>query len=282
MAQLINPSTTSPQGAGAILSLIREGPRTRSELVDLTGMARSTVSQRLRTLLDQELLVQVEEGISNGGRPPSAFAFNEDSGLILAADLGATHARVAVTNLGGQILELLAEDVSIGRPPEVAMDWLAEKFDELLLKTGRPVSDVRGIGVGIPAPVEFAVGRAVHPPMMPGWEDYPIAGQLSERYHVPVLVDNDVNIMAIGEYSSAWNDVQQLLFVKVSTGIGCGIVINGHVHRGAQGAAGDIGHIRVPGHDDVLCRCGNTGCIEAVAGGGALAAATLRTRARDA
>ena len=86
-----------------------------------------------------------------------------------------------------------------------------------------------------------------------------------------MLVDNDVNIMALGEYWSRWRDTAHLLFVKVGTGIGCGVITDGRIHRGAQGAAGDIGHIHVPDHDDVICRCGNLGCLEAIAGGGAMA-----------
>jgi predicted NBD/HSP70 family sugar kinase len=106
---------------------------------------------------------------------------------------------------------------------------------------------------------------------MPGWDGYGVAAHLRARYGAPVLVDNDVNIMALGEYWSRWRDTQHLLFVKVGTGIGCGVITDGRIHRGAQGAAGDIGHIHVPDHDDVICRCGNLGCLEAIAGGGAMA-----------
>jgi predicted NBD/HSP70 family sugar kinase len=106
---------------------------------------------------------------------------------------------------------------------------------------------------------------------MPGWDRYPVGDRLARRYGVPALVDNDVNIMAVGEHWSNWRDEAFLLFVKIGTGIGSGIVAGGHVHRGADGAAGDIGHIHVPGHDDIVCRCGNRGCLEAFAGGGAMA-----------
>jgi predicted NBD/HSP70 family sugar kinase len=106
---------------------------------------------------------------------------------------------------------------------------------------------------------------------MPGWDGFPIRDWLASRYEVPVLVDNDVNIMALGEHWTHWREEPHLLFVKVGTGIGSGIVAGRQIHRGAEGAAGDIGHIVLPGHDDVVCRCGNTGCLEAVAGGRALA-----------
>ena len=130
---------------------------------------------------------------------------------------------------------------------------------------------MRGIGVGVPGPVEFDSGRPVNPPIMPGWDDFPIPEWFDGRYGAPVLVDNDVNIMARGEHRLHWRETEHLLLIKVGTGIGCGIVADGHIHRGARGAAGDIGHIRVPGSEDVVCRCGNIGCLEAVAGGQALA-----------
>jgi predicted NBD/HSP70 family sugar kinase len=130
---------------------------------------------------------------------------------------------------------------------------------------------VRGIGVGVPGPVAFDSGRPVNPPIMPGWDDFPIPEWFAGRYAAPVLVDNDVNIMARGEHWVHWRATEHLLLVKVGTGIGCGIVADGHIHRGARGAAGDIGHIRATDRDDVICRCGNLGCLEAVAGGQAIA-----------
>ena len=140
---------------------------------------------------------------------------------------------------------------------------------------------MRGVGVGVPGPVEFAEGRPVNPPIMPGWDGFPFAARLRAECGAPALVDNDVNIMALGEHWSGWRHAEHLLYVKVGTGIGCGIVAGGHIQRGAQGAAGDMGHIRVAGHDEVVCSCGNHGCLEAVAGGGAVAR-QLATLGRDA
>ena len=137
---------------------------------------------------------------------------------------------------------------------------------------GRDGADVRGIGIGVPAPVAFSRGEPVAPPMMPGWDGFSIPGWFARYYDVPVLVDNDVNIMALGEHWTHWREFEHMLYVKMGTGIGCGLVTDRRIHRGAQGAAGDIGHIRLAGHDNVLCRCGNVGCLEAVAGGRALAA----------
>jgi predicted NBD/HSP70 family sugar kinase len=146
-----------------------------------------------------------------------------------------------------------------------------ERFGALLEEAGRTTGEVRGVGVGVPGPVDFPAGRPVNPPIMPGWDGFAIPEWFAGRYDAPVLVDNDVNIMALGEHWSHWRGVEHLLYVKVGTGIGSGIVSGRTIHRGADGAAGDIGHIRVPDHDDAVCRCGNLGCLEAVAGGRALA-----------
>ncbi len=163
--------------------------------------------------------------------------------------------------------------MAIASGPEPVLDWVDERFHVLLREIGREDADVRGIGIGVPGPVEHATGRPRNPPIMPGWDGYPIPERFADRYRVPVLVDNDVNIMALGEHWTDWREVDHLLFIKVATGIGCGIVVDGRIHRGADGAAGDIGHIRVAveGAEEITCSCGNVGCLEALAGGGAMA-----------
>ena len=264
---------SAPTSPGALFQHIRSGlASTRAELARLTGLSRSTVGQRVEDLLTTGLVVEAGEAPSTGGRKPTRLRFEPAAGVVLAADLGATHARVGVTDLDGTVLANVADNVEIARGPEEVLTWVDERFAALLERLGRTAADVRGIGVGLPGPVEHDSGTAVSPPIMPGWDGYPVPGFFRDRYAVPVFVDNDVNVMALGEYWVRWRDtVDDLLFIKVGTGIGCGIVASGRIHRGAQGAAGDLGHVRVPGHDDARCRCGNTGCIEAVAGGQALA-----------
>jgi glucokinase-like ROK family protein len=269
-------------GPGDVLQLIRHaGTITRSELIAQTGLGRSTVSQRVDTLLERKLIHEVGEGPSAGGRPPSTLAFNGDCGLVLAADLGATHSRVALTDLSGHSLAEHRDDLEIAAGPDDVLAWVQASFEALLESAGRSRNEVRCVGVGVPGPVEFARGRPVIPPIMPGWDGFDIPQRLRERFPAPVLVDNDVNIMGLGEHRSAWSGCEHLLFVKVGTGIGCGIIVNGEIYRGDQGAAGDIGHIPVADRADVLCECGNVGCLEAVASGRALAR-ELRSRGAEA
>lgn len=269
-------------GAGSLLRLIRTGEAvTRADLVRATGLARSTVAQRLEALLAHRLVYEAGGSASTGGRPPTVLAFNQGAGVVLVADLGATRSRLVVTDLAGVPLAEAALELDIAAGPEHGLDVVDRRFAVLLGELGRAAADVRGVGVGVPGPVAFARGEPVAPPLMPGWDGFSIPAWLGRRYDAPVLVDNDVNVMALGEHWTHWRDVEHLLYVKVGTGIGCGIVAGGRIHRGAQGAAGDIGHVRLAGHDDVVCRCGNVGCLEAVAGGRALAASLGAESARD-
>jgi predicted NBD/HSP70 family sugar kinase len=186
--------------------------------------------------------------------------------------MGATHCRIGLTDLGGNLLTELAGDLDISQSPEVVMPWIEDRFGDLLREAKRGKADVRAIGVGVPAPVEFALGTPVAPPIMPGWDGYPIADRLRQSYPVPVLVDKDTNTMAWGEHWMHWRETAHLVYIKVGSGIGCGIVADGRVYRGADGAAGDIGHLPSPAAESIRCICGNLGCLEAIAGGRAMAA----------
>ncbi len=221
-------------------------------------------------LLGAGLVVEQGTRPSAGGRPALRLAINAETGLILTADLGATWARLAVSDLAGAELFSSTEEFEIDQVPERVLAWTDGHFQALLAKSGNQARDVRAIVVGLPGPVEFATGTAVKPPLMPRWDGYRVPGYFAERYAADILVDNDVNLMALGEYRARYADLEHLLFIKAGTGIGCGIILSGELHRGADGAAGDLGHIRVP-DCDAPCRCGNTGCLEAVAGGQALA-----------
>jgi len=275
MADRVPPPVVTPTGAGSLLKLIRQGEgSTRADLAQRTGLARSTITQRLDQLQRLGLLKEVGGNASTGGRPPMRLAFNEDAGLVLAADLGATHSRLAVTNLGGEVLAEDRGEIEIAAGPEVVLDWVEDRFAELLDQCSRRRTEVAGIGIGLPGPVEHSTGLPRNPPIMPGWDGFPVPERFAARYGVPVLVDNDVNIMALGEHWTDWQEVEHLLFVKVGTGIGCGIVIDRAIHRGADGAAGDIGHVRIAideESEDVVCSCGNLNCLEALASGGAMA-----------
>lgn len=256
-----------------MFQLFRNGePRTRASLVAETGQSRSTVAARIDALRSVGLLAPAGEATSTGGRPPSTFAFDPGARIVLGVDLGATHARIAVTDLAGEPITHIDEPLAIADGPDRVLSWVADTGSKLITQAGRRTDELAGVGIGLPGPVDHGTGRPVNPPIMPGWGGADVPAELYARLGAPVIVDNDVNIMALGEHRTIAPDVDDMLFVKVATGIGAGIIMDGQLRRGAQGAAGDLGHVTVPGAGDIPCRCGNTGCLEAVAGGAAIAA----------
>ena len=256
----------------AILHEIRSArSRSRSELAARTGLSRGTVAQRVAELIELGLIVETDPGPSTGGRPPRRMSFRADAGHVLVADLGATSIDVAVTDLDGRILGHRDEPADVAAGPERCLARVDELFDELTTATRDLPGRLWGIGIGVPGPVEFRSGRPISPPIMPGWDGYPVRERFAERHGAPVWVDNDVNILALGEWRSGIAvGHDNAIVVKIGTGIGAGIISNGRIHRGAQGAAGDIGHIQVIDDASIVCRCGNVGCLEALAGGAAL------------
>jgi glucokinase-like ROK family protein len=255
----------------AILELVRRGrAHSRSELIERSGLSRAVVTQRVNELLARGFLVEAVAP-STGGRPPKQLRFRADAGHVLVADIGATSIDVALADATGQILARLGESADVASGPDVILGRVDALFERLLTEHEAPGA-LWGLGVGVPGPVEFRTGHPISPPIMPGWEGYPVREHFSERHGVPVWVDNDVNIMALGERRAGIaHEHANFLFVKVGTGIGCGIVSNRAIHRGAQGSAGDIGHIQVMGETQKICRCGKLGCLETLAGGAALA-----------
>lgn len=272
----------SQTGAGDLLELVRSGRAvTRGALQQATGLSRATVGQRLDRLFRAGWLREGAGGPVDsplGGRPSITLEFDDAHAVVLAADLETRHARACVLSLTGEILAEHSGALAIEDGPDLVLGELGRWFAELLEKAGHRAEEVCGIGLAVPGPVDMESGRVVQPPIMPGWDGYDIrtrlAGAFSEHTGtgpVPVLVDNDANLMAYGEQRTAHPDCSAFVLVKVSTGIGAGVVVDGSVYRGIDGGAGDLGHIRVPAGAEALCRCGSYGCLAAVASGGAVA-----------
>ncbi|MFS0732371.1 ROK family protein [Microbacterium sp. 1P10UB] len=251
-----------------IVNMVRSGDAaTRPAIGRVTGLGRGVVTQRVDQAIQIGFIEDAEYGPSSGGRAPRTLRFRADRGRIVVCALGALHIHVGVAMLEGDIIEEKHRAWDIARGPAETLDAALEMIDELLAAT--PDVPVWGVSVGIPGPVDFATGRPVAPPIMPGWNGFDIRRRFEERYDAPVWVDNDVNLLALTERSRRRDEHLDLIYCKVGSGIGAGLLSQGHIHRGANGAAGDIGHVRVAGSTS-LCRCGKTGCLEAVAGGWAL------------
>ena len=261
-------------GPGDVLELIRRGDATtRGDLVELTGLSRMTVAQRVDALLASGLIVEGPAGTAaTGGRRRRTLAFNVGHAKVLATALDTTRARVALTDLDGRIHAEAAFEVDLTDGPPRVLDAIAAVARDVLDRAGVGLDELCGVGISIPGPVDPATGRPSQPPIMPGWDAYPIEEQLVSGLHpVPVLVANDADAAAVGEWSAGFPDCTSLCFVTVSAGIGSGIVIDGRSYGGVDGGAGDIGHVRLSGEDDKPCHCGGQGCLAAVASGDSVA-----------
>lgn len=253
-----------------VLDLVRSGAaHTRPEITRMSGLGRNVVTHRVAQLLDAGLLEDGTLGQSTGGRAPRELRFRAGAGHVLVAELGATSISVALSDLSGHLCSQVTEPSDVTDGPEPILDRVVELFESLLQEHE---ATIWGVGIGIPGPVEFTTGTPVAPPIMPGWDGYDVRGHFSNRFDCPTWVDNDVNVMALGELRDGLaRGHEDIFYVKVGSGIGAGLVSKGTLHRGAQGCAGDIGHIATLGASEVVCRCGQVGCLEAVAGGAALA-----------
>lgn len=270
-----------PLEAAVVTAIRRRGPLSRSDLSEHLDYSRASVTGIVGRMIDAEILAEAGEGKSAGGRRPYLLDINPRLGYVVGVDIGATSVDVALADFRGSILERAGEAADVRGRPEPFLDHVADLIRELLDRRGAAASEVVGIGVGVPGPVEFSSGVLIAPPLMPLWDGFPIRRYLRDSFpNARVVVDNDVNIMAKGEHQAgAGRDMDNFLFIKIGTGIGCGIISHGEVYRGADGAAGDVGHICVD-YNGPVCHCGNQGCLEILTAGPAIAA-EARARAES-
>jgi glucokinase-like ROK family protein len=266
------PVLISAAEAEVIRALRKSGQTSRVEVANITGWSRAKTSQEVNLLIEKGFLEEAGAGHSNGGRRPRLLRFNPHLGYIVGIDVGATSIEVALADINGLVLKRVYEPADVRQPVEDLLSRCSNLILDLVVAQGLHPEQILGIGVGVPGPVDFARGVLVAPPLMPDWENYPIRdffkGTFSSAF---VVVDNDVNIMALGEQRAGDAvNVDHFLLIKIGTGIGCGIMVNRKIHRGSNGCAGDIGHICVD-KQGPICRCGNRGCLEAMAAGPAIA-----------
>jgi predicted NBD/HSP70 family sugar kinase len=250
----------------------RKLPVSKADLVRLTGLSLATVTEHVDNLLARDLLREEDTGASSGGRKPKLFGFNSEAGRIIAIDLESTHVNVAVLDFGRRILASASSDeLDVGLGPDIVLDHVRKLVFQVLKEARAKPEQIRGLGMGLPGPVSFSAGLPSSLAIMPGWENYPVRAYWEKYFACPTLIDNNVYTMVLGE-SSLYDaeEPSDTIFVKIGNGIGAGIICNGLIYRGATEHAGEIGHTNI-GHEQ-LCYCGNRGCLEAFAGGRAIAA----------
>lgn len=239
------------------------GSLTQAEIARTTGLSAATVSNIVRELKEAGT-VEVTD-TSAGGRRARSVSLSGDAGIVIGVDFGHTHLRVAVGNLAHQVLAEEAE------PLDVDASWV-DGFDRAEALVGRLIAGIGvgrdkviGVGLGVPGPIDVESGTLGSTAILPGWAGINPRRELSQRLGVPVYVDNDANLGALGEL--VWGSgrgVKDLAYIKVASGVGAGLVINGQIYRGPGGTAGEIGHITLD-ESGPVCRCGNRGCLETFA-----------------
>jgi len=245
------------------------GP-SRDALSSQLNFSKTRANAVVAGLIEQGWLDEVGQRASSGGRRAETLQLHRGLGVLLCADLGATSVEVAALTPDLQVLARHGEAVDVRAGPGIVLSRMRTLMREVLSRASIKPRQVIAIGIGVPGPVDFASGQLVEPPLMPQWDSYSIRDDLRADYDAPVWVDNDVNLMALGELWRLKRTLPNFLVIKVGTGIGCGVVCHGEVYRGANGSAGDVGHICVD-PDGPRCHCGNLGCVETMAAGPAIA-----------
>lgn len=271
LPRLTAPILVNSAEVEVMRALRRQGRISRTEISNITGWSKAKASQEIRSLVNKGYLVEFGEGVSQGGRKPRLLRINNQLGYIAGIDIGATSLDIALADVTGLIVQRRSEPTDVHLSAETVFGRCSKLLLELIQEQGAIPTQILGIGVGVPGPVDFARGVLVAPPLMPEWENFLIRDFFKKTFQSAfVVVDNDVNIMALGEQRAGDGaGIDHFIFIKIGTGIGAGIISNGKIHRGSDGSAGDIGHICVD-KNGPLCACGNKGCLEAMAAGPAI------------
>ncbi len=263
--------SSSATSAGDIYALIRDlRDVTRTEIGQLTGLSRTAVSARVTALAARGLIIEREQAPSTGGRPAAFLTFNADAGVVLSAAIGRSRTRLAVCNLAGDILAGADIDQEPDLGPDDLVPDVAKRLDALLEDSGHRDDRVYGVGLSLPGTVDQTRGCSLDSPIMSGWDGVALPPYFRELTDAPVILDNDANVITLAERRGDRQAFDDLLVIKASTGLGAGIIAGGSLQRGAVQAAGEFGHNKTPAAAGLPCRCGDSGCLEAIAGGWAL------------
>mgnify|MGYP004463233497 FL=1 len=256
---------TSDLAVLSILKLIKDNSSvSQAKLAEGTGYSRSTISINCEKLIRENLIVANSESTPNKKKNVE-FMLNNELGYIIGIGMGGTTCRVGIYNLGCELIEITRNPVDLIRGPEATLNMICQQIDSMLAKYMTASRRLLGIGMGIPSPIKYEEGVAFHPAFMPGWHLFRIKDILQDKYGCPAFIDNEVNTMALEEYTAKRSEKpKSLLCIKIGTGIGAGLIFNGTIYRGENGGGGNLGHILANGNKK-KCKCGSTGCIESIA-----------------
>ena len=257
----------------AALDLIRfsAGDLSRTDIADQMGLTRAAVSLIVNDLLESGVVQEAESRSAPSGRPPVILEVNPKAGLVGAIDMGATHMSIALADFTARIIYEADFPFDIKAGPKICLAAANQNILQILESQGLSLSDLTAVGVGVPGPVNTEAGIVISPPIMPGWDRYPIRATLEQMLGCPVTLNNDAELGALGEWAyGAGRGEKNVAYIKVGSGVGAGLILNRQIYGGTTGAAGEIGHLTID-ENGPLCDCGNHGCLEAFAGGHAIA-----------
>jgi predicted NBD/HSP70 family sugar kinase len=274
----VNTSLREANRRRVVDELRRHGNLSRADLARLMGLSPTTITALVAELRARGLVVEDSErkgatGQPGRGRPPVLLRLDPSVGGAVGIDFGHRHLRVAVADLSRTVLAERSTDLDVDAAAKGSLDAAAAMVEEVRSEAGMDRGRIVGAGVGLPGPINARTGTVGSSVILPDWVGLRPAEELERRLGVSVTVDNDANLGALGEVSfGAGRGLSDVLYVKVSSGIGGGLVLGGRLYHGAVGLAGELGHVHVREHGRV-CRCGNRGCLETVAATGAVLAA---------
>lgn len=256
-----------------ILDMIRFTPEgiSRADLARAANLTRSAVTPIVNNLLAEGLVHETESGLPTGGRRPILLELNPDYGYVVGIDMGATHLGLVLTDFAAHVLQELEVPFDVKVGPQAGLPQVDAALSELLIRQGLVLAQIKAIGLGVPGPIVMDAGTVSSPPIMPGWGGFPIRDHLHSLWGRPIVVGNDAEYGAVGEWAyGAGRGARNLVYLKVGSGVGAGLFLEGRIYQGTTGCAGEIGHVTMIDQGP-LCNCGNRGCLEALSGGYAIA-----------
>ena len=270
--QTVDTARMREHNSALLLNLLfRQQNLSRADLSRVTGLSRSTVSAIVDDLIAADLVHELGTGDSRGGRRPTLLQFHDDAYAMVGVEMGASHIRAVVTDLRARVRGNRQARHAVREDAAGAMALVGELIDGALADAGARRSDLLGIGLGVPCPLDLRNPDQLCHQLMPAWDGVAVTRIIAERFGCPVAMDNDANLGALAErWWGAGVGGEDLTYIKIATGVGAGHIIAGEVYRGSNGTAGEIGHIAIDLRGPE-CRCGLRGCLAALVGAQPLA-----------
>ena len=241
----------------------KQGPVSRIELTKISGCSAGTASNHVRTLIEKGFVIETKKGISSGGRKPIQLMVNPNKAYIFSIEIEVNKIKMVLFDLELKVVTKNIIPITYKNDYRKNLEEVFFKIDKMMEEKNLELDNLLGIGVAVPGLIDKVKGILEFAPNL-GWKDVHISEIFKDKYGLPVILNNEAKAAAIGERESIYPNINNMVFVSINEGIGCGIFFNGGLYRGASGNAGEFGHIIIDTNGP-LCTCGNKGCWETLA-----------------